>query len=147
MLRRAAVGAALTLGAGLLVAACVDPKSDYDEYLARTAAQRAAAGGSDDGGTIEAAPPDAGFSAQYVMASSDRGESWHAISQDLTGPEGAPPPNPEPPTGSGRAAQAPGGSIQALAPSPVAAGQIWIGTSTASSRLRARSSQKNRPRA
>ena len=70
------------------------------------------------------------MAAQYVMASSDRGETWHAMSQDLTGPEGAPPANPEPPTGSGRAAQAPGGSIQALAPSPVAAGQIWIGTST-----------------
>jgi photosystem II stability/assembly factor-like uncharacterized protein len=70
------------------------------------------------------------MAAQYVMASSDRGETWHPISQDLTGPEGAPPANPEPPTGSGRAAQAPGGSIQALAPSPVAAGEIWIGTST-----------------
>jgi photosystem II stability/assembly factor-like uncharacterized protein len=70
------------------------------------------------------------MAAQYVMASSDRGETWHAISQDLTGPEGAPPANPDPPTGSGRAAQAPGGSIQALALSPVAAGQIWIGTST-----------------
>jgi photosystem II stability/assembly factor-like uncharacterized protein len=70
------------------------------------------------------------MAAQYVMASNDRGETWHAISQDLTGPEGTPPANPEPPAGSGRAAPAPGGSIQALAASPVAAGQIWIGTST-----------------
>jgi photosystem II stability/assembly factor-like uncharacterized protein len=70
------------------------------------------------------------MAAQYVLASNDRGETWHAISPDLTGPEGAPPANPEPPTGSGRAAPAPGGSIQALAPSPVAAGEIWVGTST-----------------
>jgi photosystem II stability/assembly factor-like uncharacterized protein len=70
------------------------------------------------------------MAAQYVMASNDRGETWHAMSPDLTGPEGAPPANPEPPTGSGRAAQAPGGSIQALAPSPVGGGQIWVGTST-----------------
>jgi hypothetical protein len=54
-------------GACLLVPACVDPKNDYDDYLSRTAAERAAAGG-DDGGTADAAAPDAGFSGQYVMA-------------------------------------------------------------------------------
>lgn len=69
------------------------------------------------------------MASQYVMASTDRGETWKKISPDLTGPEGAPPPNPELPTSGVRAAPAPGGNIQSLAPSPVTAGVIWAGTS------------------
>jgi photosystem II stability/assembly factor-like uncharacterized protein len=70
------------------------------------------------------------MAAQYVLASTDRGQTWRAISPDLLAPRGGPAPAPAtgaPATGVG--APAPGGSIQALAPSPVAAGVIWVGTS------------------
>jgi hypothetical protein len=70
------------------------------------------------------------MASQYVMASADHGETWRTISPDLTGPEGAPPPNPELPTSGVRAAPSPGGNIQSLALSTVSANVIWTGTST-----------------
>ena len=70
------------------------------------------------------------LAAQFVLASNDRGRTWRAISPDLAAPPGrAKPAAPAEPAG-GVGAPAPGGSIQTLAPSPVAAGVIWVGTST-----------------
>ena len=68
------------------------------------------------------------MAAQYVMASDDRGQTWRVISPDLAAPpKGS---TPETTAVSGAAAPAPGGSIQSLALSTVAAGTIWVGTST-----------------
>jgi photosystem II stability/assembly factor-like uncharacterized protein len=65
---------------------------------------------------------------QRVLASNDRGRTWRAISPDLAAPPGVPI---QPFAGGGGVgAPAPGGSIQSLAPSTVAAGLIWVGTST-----------------
>ena len=69
------------------------------------------------------------MAAQHVLASSDRGLTWHTISPDLAAVPGAPTPT-TPIGGGGVGAPAPGGSIQSLAPSTVAAGQIWVGAST-----------------
>jgi photosystem II stability/assembly factor-like uncharacterized protein len=66
--------------------------------------------------------------AQHVLASSDRGETWHTISPDLAAPKGVELPPQPAVTGVGSAA--PGGSIQSLAVSPMAPGVIWVGTST-----------------
>jgi hypothetical protein len=63
-----------------------------------------------------------------VLASSDRGETWHAISPDLAAPKGVE--LPPQPAATGVGSPAPGGSIQSLAVSPNAAGVIWVGTST-----------------
>ena len=62
--------------------------------------------------------------AQYVLASSDNAQTWHPISPDLT----ARADQAATPAGSGRGGVG-GGTIQALAPSPVAAEVIWAGTS------------------
>jgi hypothetical protein len=71
------------------------------------------------------------MAAQYVLASTDRGLTWRVISPDLLAPRGGPAPAAAVPgerlTGVG--APAPGGSVQSLAPSPVAASVIWVGTS------------------
>ncbi len=70
------------------------------------------------------------MAAQHVLASTDRGQTWRAISPDLCAQRGGPTVAAAPAertTGVG--APAPGGSIQSLAPSPVAAGVIWAGTS------------------
>jgi hypothetical protein len=69
------------------------------------------------------------MAAQHVLASSDRGLTWRTISPDIAAPPNTPPPDPSAPAG-GVGAPAPGGSITALAPSPVAAGVIWAGAST-----------------
>jgi photosystem II stability/assembly factor-like uncharacterized protein len=64
-----------------------------------------------------------------VLVSSDRGDTWRAISPThrARGTAGA---AAEAPTGGGVGAPAPGGSIQTLALSPVSADVIWAGTST-----------------
>jgi photosystem II stability/assembly factor-like uncharacterized protein len=68
--------------------------------------------------------------AQHVLASNDRGLTWHSISPDLAAlPDAMAQPS-APTGGGGVGAPAPGGSIQSLAPSPVAGGLIWVGTST-----------------
>jgi hypothetical protein len=69
------------------------------------------------------------MAAQYVLASGDRGRTWRTISPDLAAPPGTAVPD-VPIGGGGVGAPAPGGSIQSLAPSPIAAGVIWVGTST-----------------
>lgn len=65
--------------------------------------------------------------AQHVLASDDRGLTWRRISGDLAAIPGAPVPA-DAPTGVG--APAPGGSITALAPSPVSGEVVWVGAST-----------------
>ncbi len=67
------------------------------------------------------------LAAQHVLASTDRGQTWRVISPDLAVLPSASPPADS--TG-GVGAPAPGGSIQSLAPSPLAVGTIWVGTST-----------------
>ena len=63
--------------------------------------------------------------AQYLLASSDNANTWRPISPDLTARTDQPG---AAPAAGGRGGPA-GGSIQALAPSPVNAGSIWVGTS------------------
>ena len=66
--------------------------------------------------------------AQYVLASKDRGQTWTKMSPDLAAIPGARPA--DGPGAGGVGAPAPGGSITALAPSPVNAGVLWVGAST-----------------
>ena len=68
------------------------------------------------------------MAAQYVLMSNDDGQNWHTISPDLAAPRSAQGPAVE--GGSGVGAPAAGGSITALALSPVSPGVIWVGTST-----------------
>jgi photosystem II stability/assembly factor-like uncharacterized protein len=70
------------------------------------------------------------MAAQYVLASTDRGLTWRAISPDLAAPKGSNLPAAALAGGSTVSGPAPGGSITSLAPSPVAAGVIWAGSST-----------------
>jgi photosystem II stability/assembly factor-like uncharacterized protein len=69
------------------------------------------------------------MAAQHVLASGDRGLTWRVISPDLAAPPGVTI-QAAPAGAGGVGAPAPGGSIQTLAPSSVAAGLIWVGTST-----------------
>src|SRR5581483_3758847 len=70
------------------------------------------------------------MAAQHVLVSSDRGVTWRVTSGDLAAPPGSPPPDPSAVGGGGVGAPAVGGSITTLAPSAVASGVIWVGTST-----------------
>jgi len=70
------------------------------------------------------------MAAQHVLASSDRGRTWRTISGDLAAPAGVTLPAAATAGGGGVGAPAQGGSITTLAPSTVAAGVIWAGTST-----------------
>src|SRR5205085_400535 len=82
------------------------------------------------------------FGSQYLLRSQDRGLSWQRMSGDLTGGDAAIPKDgplcSEPqsvtacrPAVSIQNAKALGyGVIYTIAPSPVAAGQIWVGTDT-----------------
>ncbi len=67
------------------------------------------------------------YGSQFLLRSKDRGASWEKISPDLTGAQ------PTPPTGATTVANAKAkgyGVIYTIAPSPVAAGEIWVGTDT-----------------
>lgn len=68
------------------------------------------------------------FSAQVLFRTADAGSSWQQISPDLTREDPGAPPNLDPPT----AADVPPGKrhgvIYTIAPSPLKAGQIWVGT-------------------
>src|SRR5258708_7968502 len=68
------------------------------------------------------------FGSQYVLKSSDRGNSWQKISPDLTGAD----PNAaqEGPTTVENAKARTHGVIYTIAPSPLNAQQIWAGTDT-----------------
>lgn len=68
------------------------------------------------------------FSSQILFRTEDSGNSWQAISPDLTREDPGAPPNLDPAT----AADAPKGKrrgvIYTIAPSPVKLGEIWVGT-------------------
>ena len=68
------------------------------------------------------------FSSEVLFRTADAGNSWQAISPDLTRENPGVPPNLDPTT----AADAPKGKrrgvIYTIAPSPLKTGQIWVGT-------------------
>src|SRR5262249_19237080 len=66
--------------------------------------------------------------AQYVLASTDRGDTWHIVSPDLAAPKGLELPPPPPVTRVG--APAPGGPIRGFADPPLTTSVSWVGTST-----------------
>jgi photosystem II stability/assembly factor-like uncharacterized protein len=68
------------------------------------------------------------YGAQYVLKSTDRGSSWQEISPDLTGTDAKA--SAEGPTTAENAIQRGHGVIYTIAPSPVAAGEIWAGSDT-----------------
>lgn len=68
------------------------------------------------------------FGSQYLLRSSDQGASWERISPDLTGTQPGTPSEGLPSVQNARARGY--GVIYTIAPSPVAAGEIWIGTDT-----------------
>jgi photosystem II stability/assembly factor-like uncharacterized protein len=68
--------------------------------------------------------------AQHVLMSSDKGLTWRTISGDLAAPPGVEIPAAAAAGGGGVGSPAQGGSITTLAPSPVTAGVLWVGTST-----------------
>ncbi len=68
------------------------------------------------------------FGSQYVLRSSNRGNSWQQISPDLTGTD--PKASQEGPLTVENAKARGHGVIYSIAPSPVSAGQIWAGTDT-----------------
>jgi photosystem II stability/assembly factor-like uncharacterized protein len=70
------------------------------------------------------------MAAQHLMVSADHGQTWRTISPDLAAPKNVTLDPGALAGGSTVSGPAAGGSIQALALSPVAAGVIWVGTST-----------------
>ena len=68
------------------------------------------------------------FGAQYVMKSSDRGNSWQEISPDLTGAD--PAATNVGPLTVANAEQRGHGVVYTIAPSPRNAGEIWVGSDT-----------------
>ncbi len=62
---------------------------------------------------------------QYLMTTVDGGAHWRRISPDLTYPPGVAPP---PDTATPPKKAPPPGTIESIAPSPVARGTIWVGT-------------------
>jgi hypothetical protein len=67
MLRWAGASICLSFVSCVAIAGCVDPRSDYEDYLSRTADARAAAEET-DAGTVDSAAPDAAFQQTYLMA-------------------------------------------------------------------------------
>lgn len=68
------------------------------------------------------------YGSQYLLRSADQGMSWEKISPDLTGAQPGTPD--EGPTTVENAKARGYGVVYTIAPSPVAAGEIWIGTDT-----------------
>ena len=68
------------------------------------------------------------YGSQYLLRSTDQGMSWERISPDLTGAQ--PGASQEGPTTVENAKARGYGVVYTIAPSPVAAGEIWIGTDT-----------------
>ncbi|MGH9540401.1 MAG: WD40/YVTN/BNR-like repeat-containing protein [Terriglobales bacterium] len=64
--------------------------------------------------------------AQYVLATSDGGAHWRTLSPDLTA---RPQPKPGPSAAPAVGARVRPTALESLAPSPVAAGEIWTGSS------------------
>jgi len=68
------------------------------------------------------------FGAQMLLATDDRGKTWRAIGPDLTGADAAAAQAASGPLTVENARARGFGAIYTIAPSPVAAGQIWVGT-------------------
>ncbi len=68
------------------------------------------------------------FGSQYVMRTTDRGNSWETISPDLTGAD--PKASEDGPLTVANAKARGHGVVYTIAPSPVSAGEIWAGTDT-----------------
>ncbi len=68
------------------------------------------------------------FSAQVLFRTSDRGNSWQKISPDLTQEDPGVPSNLDPATAADAPASKRRGVIYTIAPSPMKAGEIWVGT-------------------
>jgi photosystem II stability/assembly factor-like uncharacterized protein len=68
------------------------------------------------------------FGAQILFRTSDGGNSWKAISPDLTREDPGVPPNLDPATAADAPAEKRRGVIYTIAPSSVQAGEIWAGT-------------------
>lgn len=67
---------------------------------------------------------------QYLMRTGDNGRTWEKASPDLSVRMGAPAPPPAPAAAAGRGGRgAPAGAISSIAFSPVAKGEVWVGTS------------------
>jgi len=76
-------------------------------------------------------PQDSGtlyYGSQYLLRSTNQGSSWEKISPDLTGSD--PKASPEGPVTNENAMQRGHGVIYTIAPSAVAAGEIWTGSDT-----------------
>jgi len=68
------------------------------------------------------------FGAQKVFRTADRGNSWQAISPDLTREDPGVPPNLDAPTAADAAKSPRRGVVYTIAPSYVRGGEIWAGT-------------------
>ena len=68
------------------------------------------------------------FGAQILFRTADGGNSWKAISPDLTREDPGVPPNLDPATAADAPAERRRGVIYTIAPSRVQAGEIWAGT-------------------
>ncbi|HEY6274056.1 MAG TPA: hypothetical protein VIX19_18905 [Terriglobales bacterium] len=68
------------------------------------------------------------FGSQYLMKTSDRGNSWRKISPDLTGSDPATPN--VGPLNIDNARERGHGVVYTIAPSPLKDGEIWVGTDT-----------------
>jgi len=68
------------------------------------------------------------FSAQVLFRTADRGNSWQKISPDLTREDPGVPSNLDPATAADAPASKRRGVIYTIAPSPMKAGEIWVGT-------------------
>jgi hypothetical protein len=70
------------------------------------------------------------FGAQYLLETRDLGNTWKAVSPDVTLAPGETPPPAEPaePAAGGRGGRGVTG-ITAIGPSPLRAGAVWVGTS------------------
>ncbi|MDP9151903.1 MAG: hypothetical protein M3O36_18425 [Myxococcota bacterium] len=67
--------------------ACVDPKQDFDDWIARTADARASVYVAPDSAAFEGSPPDGGFSGVYFMSclpSTAQGDVGQALLAKVT---------------------------------------------------------------
>ncbi len=68
------------------------------------------------------------FSFQILFRTTNGGQSWQVMSPDLTREDPGVPPNLDPPTAADAPVSKHRGVIYTIAPSPLRAGEIWIGT-------------------
>jgi photosystem II stability/assembly factor-like uncharacterized protein len=68
------------------------------------------------------------FANQFLFRTSDGGQSWQKLSPDLSRDDPGVPPNLDPPTVADAPAGKRRGVIYSIAPSPLRAGEIWVGT-------------------